>query len=137
MRSLQKALILGGFSPIRRTAVSWSFVLSQSYGKPTTRSRKSSSSQSLNDQRPRTAASQRTHDRGARHPLRAPRCAAPAASEDLDAGNQATIAAQRQAFDYDAAERAEILREHEVLEALLMAHLKNEDEITKKWISLI
>jgi hypothetical protein len=50
---------------------------------------------------------------------------------------QARIAAQHQAFDYDAAERAEILREHEVLQALLMAHLKNEDEITKKWISLI
>ena len=50
---------------------------------------------------------------------------------------QAQIAAQRQAFDYETAERAEILREHEVLEALLMAHLKNEDEITKKWISLI
>jgi hypothetical protein len=50
---------------------------------------------------------------------------------------QAQIAAQRQAFDYEAAERAEIVREHEVLEALLMAHLKNEDEITKKWIALI
>ena len=63
----------------------------------------------------------------ARGILSAPRgAAAPAASEDLDAGNQATIAAQRQAFDYDAAERAEILREHEVLEALLMAHLKND-----------
>ena len=59
------------------------------------------------------------------------------AKPDLDPGQQAQIAAQRQAFDYDAAERAEILREHEVLEALLMAHLKNEDEITKKWISLI
>ena len=52
------------------------------------------------------------------------------------AGSQA-VAAQRQAFDYDAAERAEILREHEVIEAMLMAHLKNEDEITKKWIALI
>ncbi len=50
---------------------------------------------------------------------------------------QPQLAAQRQAFDYEAAERAEIVREHEVLEALLMAHLKNEDEITKKWISLI
>ncbi|MGB6521942.1 MAG: hypothetical protein WBE83_09235 [Candidatus Cybelea sp.] len=52
------------------------------------------------------------------------------------AGSQA-VAAQRQAFDFEAAEHAEILREHEILEALLMAHLKNEDEITKKWISLI
>ena len=29
------------------------------------------------------------------------------------------------------------MREHEVLETLLMAHLKNEDEIMKKWIALI
>jgi hypothetical protein len=58
-------------------------------------------------------------------------------SSDLSAEQQAQIAAQREAFDYDAAERAEIMREHEVLEALLMAQLKNEDEITKKWIVLI
>jgi len=69
--------------------------------------------------------------------------AAPRGSAGSTAGSGATnpqqdqIAAQRQAFDYDAAERAEIVREHEVLEALLMAHLKNEDEITKKWIALI
>jgi hypothetical protein len=67
----------------------------------------------------------------------APRGAAPAADADLSAEQQQQIAAQRQTFDYDAAERAEILREHEVLQALLMAHLKNEDEIMKKWISLI
>jgi hypothetical protein len=48
-----------------------------------------------------------------------------------------SIAAQHQAFDYDAAERAEIEREHEILEALVMAFLKNEDEVTKKWIALI
>jgi hypothetical protein len=58
-------------------------------------------------------------------------------NSDASAEQQGQIAAQRQAFDYEAAERAEILREHEVLEALLMAHLKNEDEITKKWIALI
>jgi hypothetical protein len=70
--------------------------------------------------------------------LAAPRNgAASAPGSDLSAQQQAQIAAQRQAFDYEAAERAEIVREHEVLEALLMAHLKNEDEITKKWISLI
>ncbi len=61
----------------------------------------------------------------------------PASGSDLDAQQQAQISAQHQAFDYDAAERAEIMREHEVLQALLMAFLKNEDEITKKWISLI
>jgi hypothetical protein len=58
-------------------------------------------------------------------------------SSDLSAEQQAQIASQHQAFDFDAAERAEILREHEVLQAMLMAHLKNEDEITKKWIALI
>jgi hypothetical protein len=58
-------------------------------------------------------------------------------ASDLDAEQQAQIAAQRQAFDFDAAERAEILREHEAIQALLMEHLKNEDEIMKKWIALI
>ncbi len=74
----------------------------------------------------------------ARGTLAAPRGSAASASDsDLSAEQQAQIAAQRQAFDYEAAERAEIVREHEVLETLLMAHLKNEDEITKKWIALI
>jgi hypothetical protein len=66
-----------------------------------------------------------------------PRGNSTSASSDLTADQQAQIAAQRQAFDFEAAERAEILREREVLEAMLMAHLKNEDEITKKWIALI
>jgi hypothetical protein len=65
----------------------------------------------------------------------APRGGASSAS-DLDAAQQAQIAAQRQAFDFEAAERAEILREHEAIQALLMEHLKNEDEIMKKWIAL-
>jgi len=67
----------------------------------------------------------------------APRSPTYSSDSDLSAEQQQQIAAQRQAFDYEAAERAEIVREHEVLQALLMAHLKNEDEITKKWISLI
>jgi hypothetical protein len=57
-------------------------------------------------------------------------------ASDLDAEQQAQVAAQRQAFDFEAAERAEILREHEAIQALLMEHLKNEDEIMKKWIAL-
>jgi hypothetical protein len=78
---------------------------------------------------------ERTTARGA---LAAPRgSTAPGDGSDPSAQGQARIAAQRQAFDYEAAERAEILREHEVLQAMLMAHLKNEDEITKKWIALI
>jgi hypothetical protein len=67
----------------------------------------------------------------------APRGATSSSDADISAEQQAQLAVQRQAFDYEAAERAEIVREHEVLQALLMAHLKNEDEITKKWISLI
>jgi hypothetical protein len=68
--------------------------------------------------------------------LAAPRStSSPASSESSDQQNQ--IAAQHQAFDYDAAERAEMLREHEALQTMLMAHLKNEDEIMKKWIALI
>jgi hypothetical protein len=67
----------------------------------------------------------------------APRSPTSSSDADLSAEQEQQIAAQRQAFDYEAAERAEIVREHEVLQALLMAHLKNEDEITKKWISLI
>jgi len=59
----------------------------------------------------------------------------PASSDSSDLQNQ--IAEQHQAFDFEAAERAEILREHEVMQTMLMAHLKNEDEITKKWIALI
>ncbi len=70
--------------------------------------------------------------------LTAPRTSSAASADsDLSAEQQAQIAAQHAAFDYEAAERAEIEREHEVLQALLMAFLKNEDEITKKWISLI
>ena len=56
---------------------------------------------------------------------------------DGDADGHEQIVAQHQAFDFEAAERAEILREHEVLQTMLMAHLKNEDEITKKRIALI
>lgn len=58
-------------------------------------------------------------------------------ASDIPPDQQAQLAAQHAAFDYDAAERAEIEREHEALQALLMAWLKNEDEIIKKWISLI
>ncbi len=76
-----------------------------------------------------------TASRGSPAAPRGAFCSAPEPAADPEL--QAQIAAQRQAFDYEAAERAEIVREHEVLEALLMAHLKNEDEIMKKWIALV
>ncbi|HEY2473706.1 MAG TPA: hypothetical protein VGI19_02790 [Candidatus Cybelea sp.] len=87
--------------------------------------------------RPADAASRGQRAAAGRSSLPVPRGNSTSASSDLTADQQAQIAAQRQAFDFEAAERAEILREREVLEAMLMAHLKNEDEITKKWIALI
>ncbi|HEY1429807.1 MAG TPA: hypothetical protein VGF18_09555 [Candidatus Tumulicola sp.] len=57
--------------------------------------------------------------------------------DDLTPDQQRQIAAQHAAFDFDAAENAELQREHDVLQALLMEELKNEDEIVKKWIALI
>jgi hypothetical protein len=54
-----------------------------------------------------------------------------------DAAGAEAVAAQAAAFDYETAERAELLREHQVLEALMQAQLKNEDEIMKNWIAMI
>jgi len=65
----------------------------------------------------------------------APRGAA--AADDLTPEQQAQLAAQHAAFDFEAAETAEMLREHEALEALMQEQLKNEDEIMKKWIAMI
>jgi hypothetical protein len=62
---------------------------------------------------------------------------APASADDLTAEQQERIAAQHAAFDFDVAEKAELLREHEALQALVMEQLKNDDEILKKWIALI
>ena len=72
----------------------------------------------------------------ARGLLAAPRGGTDAPS-DLTPEQQAQIAAQHAAFDFDAAERAEMLREHAMLQAMLMEQLKTEDDITKKWIALI
>jgi hypothetical protein len=59
------------------------------------------------------------------------------ADNDLTDDQKAQLAAQHAVFDFAIAERAELLREHEALQALLMEQLKNEDEIMKKWIALI
>lgn len=50
---------------------------------------------------------------------------------------QQALATQRAAFNYEAAEQAELEREREVLEEMLQAQLKFEDEIVKKWIAMI
>jgi hypothetical protein len=62
---------------------------------------------------------------------------ASSSSSDLSAEQQAEIAAQHAAFDFQLAEEAELMREHEALQTLIMEQLKNEDEIMKKWIALI
>jgi hypothetical protein len=67
----------------------------------------------------------------------AARPAAKSPDDDLTPDQQAQIAAQHAAFDFDTAENAELQREHDLLQALLMEELKNEDEIVKKWIALI
>lgn len=44
---------------------------------------------------------------------------------------------QAAVFDAAAAEEAELQREREAMEALMMAFIKQEDAIMKKWIELI
>ena len=68
---------------------------------------------------------------------RTPRSPAAPANDALTAEQQAALAAQHAAFDFEIAERAELLREREALQALLLEHLKNEDAVMKKWIALI
>ena len=40
-------------------------------------------------------------------------------------------------FDAEVAEQAEVQREREAMEALIMAFIKQDDAIMKKWIELI
>ncbi len=57
-----------------------------------------------------------------------------------DAESQAqeqTLAVQRQAFDIQMEESAELERERQALEQLMLARLKDEDEVVKKFIELI
>ena len=54
-----------------------------------------------------------------------------------NAAQQRALAAQRDTFNYEAAEQAELEREREVLESMVQAQLKDEDEVMKKWIAMI
>ncbi|MGH7736927.1 MAG: hypothetical protein ACREMP_03515 [Candidatus Tyrphobacter sp.] len=56
---------------------------------------------------------------------------------DTDLASQERLAAQESAFDGVTAEHAEMLRERNALEALMLQDAKNEDAIMKKWIALI
>lgn len=65
---------------------------------------------------------------------------APTGDDAADAATQAqqrALAVQKQDFDFATQEQAELEREREALQSLMMAMLKNEDEITKKWIEMI
>jgi hypothetical protein len=79
--------------------------------------------------------------------VRAPQAKAADAATGADGGSDAdtqakvqeqqALAVRQQAFDEAASERAEFEREREVLEQLMLAQLKNEDAIVKKWIEMI
>jgi hypothetical protein len=66
---------------------------------------------------------------------RAPR--APQAKSDAGDAGRTALAATKAAFDLAASEHAEAERERAILEELMLAQLKDEDEIVKKWIAMI
>jgi hypothetical protein len=47
------------------------------------------------------------------------------------------IGAEREAFDFRIAERAELLRESNALRDMMLAQLKADDEALKKYIAMI
>lgn len=65
------------------------------------------------------------------------RCTVARGAAPSSSGTHRAAASQHAAFDDTTAERAEMLRELAALEDLMMAQLKNEDEIMKKWIAMI
>ena len=63
--------------------------------------------------------------------------AAAAAPDDGTTSQEHALAQTRAAFDYETELDAEAEREREALETLLLAQLKDEDEVMKKWIAMI
>jgi len=61
--------------------------------------------------------------------------AKPAADADPQADD--AIDAEREAFDFRLAERAELLRESNALRDMMLAQLKADDEALKKYIAMI
>jgi Spy/CpxP family protein refolding chaperone len=66
-----------------------------------------------------------------------PATGAAASSPDDQTAQEQALAQVKAAFDYEMAQQAEMEREREALEALLLANLKDEDEVMKKWIAMI
>jgi hypothetical protein len=66
-----------------------------------------------------------------------PATGADAAPPDDTATQEQSLAQVKAAFDYEMALQAEMEREREALEQLLLANLKDEDEVMKKWIAMI
>jgi len=59
------------------------------------------------------------------------------AAEQQAALDQATLLAIHEQFDQVTAERSEQMRESDAMQTLLMAELKNADDLLKKWIAMI
>ncbi len=74
-------------------------------------------------------------------PVRSIRPSAHAAAGPATAATKAAadagVASQSAAFDSSQAESAELQRELEALDEMMMAQLKDEDAILKKWIAMI
>jgi Spy/CpxP family protein refolding chaperone len=66
-----------------------------------------------------------------------PATGADAARPDDTTAQEQSLAQVKAAFDYETALQAEMEREREALEQLLLANLKDEDEVMKKWIAMI
>lgn len=54
-----------------------------------------------------------------------------------DTQSDDAIEAEREAFDFRLAERAELLRESNALRDMMLAQLKADDEALKKYIAMI
>ena len=53
------------------------------------------------------------------------------------AAQQEALAKQHQAFDFAMAERAELMREADVMRDMMLEQLKNDEEALKKYIAMI
>jgi hypothetical protein len=62
--------------------------------------------------------------------------AASSAPDDTTAQEHA-LALAKAAFNYETELQAEAERERDALEQLMLAQLKDEDEVMKKWIAMI